>query len=750
MSAELITAYERWLKEHKPEIAGSKKREFSKSIAELNKYHRALNRKAAIGVYGQSQSGKSFLIDSMLRDGDQKSFEISGLGAYKNLNPVTEAEATAVTCRFTTESGGQDGNLYVCELLSLGELLNIVIAGTEEFEDSISGTAISEDDIETNGRELGTDEVYDILEHFQIIESSAPEADAPLFKQLSEIIQEVMERGKVTTGGIKNIIKKLLKPYGNLVQFFEQLIHFYEDTYTEEAKVMVPQSIIPKLLNTNSMLSWNTPNAYKIGLKRGNSGIEVIEGATYDIAVLQILCSELILPLEQPHPDFLAEVDILDFPGLRALNTSGVESYSDNQIIRAIKQGKLKRTFELYSRRKEIPALILTSPIENHEARDLDKKMNLWIEEYCGENTSDNLNRFLFMVMTKSDKIIIASQSWKQNFEEKLESRFSTTYKKEFESLFIRMNEAEFTNLYMSINHEFASKILSGEELAKAREIFLNNTHVKAAVNSIKAELFKDLQREGSGIIRLIGDIHELAPAMKRVKEDNIKNSIRVILSNLLKDIQRHLYDEDTVKERESQDKKFEEFSEFIRTKKKSIMPEFILFFESCYPVNLEWQEGSDDPFAEESEVKPLAVFLDRYEASLNKHFTKHNLPKVFEFGYDDVLQDYLTSCINYLKYNNDFEIVENLIAEIKEGISHDNEVAGHILEELVKDHIISHCTGFLYQGVEENQELLTKIDNGLIFAAQKNYRTSVNFDLNANNSLKEIERKVCEYEQTI
>ena len=770
MITEPIEAYKSWLKKHRPEVEKSSLRKLDRIVADLQRYERARKRNAAVGIYGQSQSGKSFLVDAMLA-GSEEQFYIKGLDKpFRDINPDNQGEATAVTCRFTaadTRTQNKDG-FFVCELLSLGELLYILLAGFEEFklEEDTAGSipaALDRINLKEGGSTLDRMQVYDIMYYLSGGENKLQPygllKDRSILNALDNRLQEALETG-LTSGGLKQLCAALFRGIEDYSSFAEQLIQLYESLQMAES-VLLPASRVSAFINTNNILKWGEtgPEACSFGLQQANDWFEVTEAGSFNIALLQIACSELVLPVRDQSRNFLKEVDLLDFPGLRAFNQGQERSFTQESIARGIKQGKLKASFDLYSHRKEIPALIVASPFENAEAKSLPRKIRLWLDEYCTPDFAAKANRFLFFVMTKSDHLL--ARNWEDHLEERLQTRFKANYEAEFGEMLSILNGTPFTNVHFTRNPAF-SKLpaaeLGEEGMHIARQRFMQHALVRQHVGSIAETLFRTYEEEGAGTGRLTGAIDELAGELQRVKRENIEQSIRERIEEIQDDINLHLHAVDEVEEQARMKRQLRGFLAALG-KGRATWAELISYFSSQFPEDWEWKEKDTEPFGflnldfseeekkEEEQSSELMNLISKYKQNLLENFTKGHLPAIHENHSAQEVKQYILACIDYFSYHPDFKAIEKQIAESYARITTDSEIENHQFRQMVKAVIISHCTGYAYQAAipeaGANLALERRVDRkvgmGLKLAAEKSFKTDKKIDIEANQELQSI-----------
>ena len=131
--SERIREFNDWLRDYRPERPDHQQ-QVRVSAQAVDTLERALRKRPALGVFGQSQAGKSYLINALLRD-EQNHFFIKGHPDGEQLNfidcnPNKNAEATALITRFTTAADADwDIGFFKIDLLSLEEMIGSLFHG---------------------------------------------------------------------------------------------------------------------------------------------------------------------------------------------------------------------------------------------------------------------------------------------------------------------------------------------------------------------------------------------------------------------------------------------------------------------------------------------------------------------------------------------------------------------------------------------------------------------------------------------
>lgn len=432
-------------------------------------------RPPALGVFGESQVGKSFLIGAfsdsgegqgslLIRDplgrapgtsvvsGDtvelEGNGEVGGLDFLRYFNAEEGSESTGIVCRFTARptdvpaSAGAD--VYVARVMSHKDLLVSLAYGFLD-ESKFSGDYV--------------DEMRAALDRIKGCPSIRVDADDPQLLALSGAwntlerlpnhhpyvdalkrvgFSEYLWRGERPAAAEDwNRLAGMLwgdcldpKEGSGLTRIYRSLWEIIERCGQPELMELNSKDVIRCVPGGGTTQKPITSVVVLDGLllpvPAANERIRVQfsspdrQATSHELTRAEAsgLITELVLPVltaGQAGGGVIAEADILDFPGARAVNPSknaGAESYSEDierqHAMAAFRRGKLTRLFEVLSERFEISSLCLAAPKENLEAAVLVKRVLFpWIREHQrGRNSDLTVDRGLILAITKSDLLL--------------------------------------------------------------------------------------------------------------------------------------------------------------------------------------------------------------------------------------------------------------------------------------------------------------------------------------------------------
>ena len=432
-------------------------------------------RPPALGVFGESQVGKSFLIGAfsdsdegqgslLIRDplgrapgtslvaGDTVELkgkgEVGGLDFLRHFNAEEGSESTGIVCRFTARStdvpASAGADVYVARVMSHKDLLISLAYGfldeskfsgeyVEEMRAALekikasSAIKVDADDAQL----LALSGAWNTLER---LPNHHPYVDA--LKRVG--FSEYLWRGERPAASEDwNRLAGMLwgdcldpQQGSGLTQIYRSLWEIIERCGQPELMELSSRDVIrcaPSGGTTQKPItSVVVLDGLLLPVPAANERIRVQfsspgrPATSHELSRAEAsgLITELVLPVladGQGGRGVIAEADILDFPGARAVNPSkdaGAESYSEDierqHAMAAFRRGKLTRLFEVLSERFEISALCLAAPKENLEAAVLVKRVLFpWIREHQRGRSSDLVaDRGLILAITKSDLLL--------------------------------------------------------------------------------------------------------------------------------------------------------------------------------------------------------------------------------------------------------------------------------------------------------------------------------------------------------
>ncbi len=536
----------------------------------MKKLRRAWGRPQSLGFFGPSQAGKSFLVGALLSHelGTLKVRSREGeVDFLQDINPAKGVESTGVVTRFSSAPAPAPlsrGDFY-CRLLSLEVMLESMATGFL---------------VECTAPPVDAERVDRVLREARL--ASGPPAPA-LFRAawdavwhnllkkyqdrhpyLNELRRHPELRAEAWKGGIGSVAgwtqvfsllwggrgysKDLDRLVDVLVDGLERLGH--PEAVEVELDYVRASSVNPSVIDAACLNAIGTPQS-TMHVYAPDSGREV----AIEPSVLAALIAEIRLPLEPVPGSLLANADLLDFPGGRALR--GINGFEPGDLntgslenaIEVFKRGKLTFLFEQFSVDREITALCLASPGPTKpEAIQMQHQVERWLQIRHGAPTPldpEEVTRpSLFVALTKYDMSLGSLRSdnardrWDSRVEEACvefwaRSHASWIYNwgergRPFDNMFwIRNPYADQMNTLKPGSPDYA-EVKSGYHESRAIKTFIGDHAAKWA--AMEGDDEQGLPRSG---IPLLAS-HLRAKLAEDIKQKELLTELRAIHGELL------------------------------------------------------------------------------------------------------------------------------------------------------------------------------------------------------------------------
>lgn len=399
------------------------------------KLRRASARKQALGLFGPSQAGKSFLVGALLSH-ELGSLEVAartrGVDFLREVNPAKGVESTGVVTRFSTSAAASPtrGDFF-CELLSLEGVLSSMATG---FLVECTAPPLDVDRAERALREARLEvgpaasplyaAAWDAVWH----ELGKKYQDRhPYLNELRRhpLLRSGKPLGVTSQPGWLKVFALLWGGSGYAVDL-DRLMHLLVtglESLGHAERVEVGLEHVRASSTAPSIIDASCLNA--LGENQAPVTVWTSEAreASLDPGVLAALIAEIRLPLRSGAPgSLLDKADILDFPGGRALK--GINGFAAGDLasgrltnaIEVYKRGKLTFLFEQYAQDRDITALLLCSPGPNKpEAIQLQSQVESWLAIRHGSATPTDHREIeepsIFLALTKFDMSLGALRS---------------------------------------------------------------------------------------------------------------------------------------------------------------------------------------------------------------------------------------------------------------------------------------------------------------------------------------------------
>lgn len=434
---------------------------------------RASKRPICVGLFGESQVGKSFLVSELARGSDDRLYVVDPeiqrgirpdpekkrwvdgksdghIDFLNYINPEEKTESTAVICRFTRASllSPIRGDTIIAQVLSHRSLLRSLVQGfvaecawDADDEDSLQPQLQIWSDLLSRapiGQNRRSDFVWCLEEIWSYVKANhrshpyyALLLKSEVLDQLSDIadIPDPMDRFTIATmlwGGstfapLGRVYRIVLSALGRLR--FASHIEVPIEVVARGTEGPVYAKLLSGLLDDGRE---------KIPVLARPENDDPV-AAELTVPELCAVISELHLPimrLTATEHDLLDKADILDFPGAKSHKVGhgyrprNLEGAEGNEAVGAIlKRGKLTCLFEHFCEEREVTVLLLCLSIGKYEVAVLPKQILHWIATrypgYPELRKKDALSPSHFVVMTQFDRFLEpreAKSRTRQNF----------------------------------------------------------------------------------------------------------------------------------------------------------------------------------------------------------------------------------------------------------------------------------------------------------------------------------------------
>ena len=596
----------------------SGRRVLDRALTELSNIEDALTVPSALGVFGQSQCGKSYLV-SELTGGKQLKVLIPGVEdkGFQDFNQLNaDMESTAVVTRFTSKASGDSipEKSVKVKFLSPTEIMwsftwgfysELKFASGFEMEDERKDNIRKEILSDDNSSKFISDVDQFIREFGSCISWIKEKASVP---KLSEFAYHHLSREPLDSIGLERFIliaSTLWNNDENITNCFRARIDTL-DMYNCPSFGYLHVDLIKDVLDASTLgslsLNFNVDDAFGF---QGNSIIYDGDEENHDnheirLQNLQAIIKEVILSIEESDQSILPRLDVLDFPGARALAGSVASATAEEinedisgdytEILAGVyKRGKLLFLFDLYCKNFDVTILLLCSASGPQEAKVIKIMVENWNDKNLDQKAyaKEGLESSLFVALTKSDLLMNSTDKTTSDTDKRLSGRFRENFSKFYGPWVENFNKTDkpFNNFYLVRNpqadqncfdlvekKEKWSYGFTQEMRADFKDTFLNNSEVNNYLSGNKEKLYEEVFNPGrTGIDYLLEkliDRHNEDPDLKMRVLDNAVSSI----SSDLKKYKRKYYqgdDEDEAKE--NQRKKAREFVIALRNAEKSV-----------------------------------------------------------------------------------------------------------------------------------------------------------------------------------
>ncbi|GHB36323.1 virulence factor SrfC family protein [Mongoliitalea lutea] len=491
------------------------------SYRKLVNFRRKLNRKKfavesnpAVAIYGESQVGKSYLVNNLLSS-PEKAFGIkdeSGnhFNFLEEINPFGGgSESTSLVSRFSIKAKPINLKYPIqANLLSPADIILVLcdsyyndikadigtVLGTEEVNSAIKNLKNELRNINYHQSFLNEDDILDIQEYFK--EHFSNKASNILTSNFFEEVSFFI--AKTRPNEWKNIFSYLWNHNPIFTMLFRDLISEYDRMNFTPSVYLPIEAVLRKhgtLLDVERIKEIYSSTDKKIEVDyREDTPAIWMEGILEKNMIIKksFLCalsSELIFPQDKSLLEtkpFLRETDLLDFPGARGRLTLGEADIKNENVWELLLRGKVAYLFNKYSEAEKINVFMLCAKHDQPGARSIPEMLNSWIKKFIGD-TPEKRERFienskispLFIVGTffninleynnihdSSQDLTSLNYRWQQRFEKTLSVQILNSETYGWFNNWTKTHQ-NFNNIYLLRDFNYSKNIFNDYQKLK-------------------------------------------------------------------------------------------------------------------------------------------------------------------------------------------------------------------------------------------------------------------------------------------
>jgi len=414
-----------WFRDYPDRIAAQRpvlEKEFRLAAVEARKLRVAAERPVAVGVYGLSQAGKSYLISTLARaPGKELTAELDRpRGFLADINPESDKEATGLVTRFTMRSEkGPDGFPVRLRLLSEVDLVKILAnswfcdaldaekasAGLADTIADVLGAAERDAAGAAENNEVRQEDIWDLSKYcdneFRGFADAQAIRSGPFWDRMAAVLPRLPLERRVD---VYALLWNRFAPFTDVLTRLTarlKALRFDREAWAPIAALVPKTESVLKVDTLDHLADAGQP-MIEIAAQNGARCTLTRPELTGLIAELQITMSEL------PWPIFQA-TDLLDFPGAR--ERTGKDHALEigaraNALGEFFLRGKVAYLFERYAAERELNALLLCIK-ESNNAFDATIRQSIrnWINRTHGATPEARarVETALFIMLTRMD-----------------------------------------------------------------------------------------------------------------------------------------------------------------------------------------------------------------------------------------------------------------------------------------------------------------------------------------------------------
>lgn len=520
-----------------------------RSVDQFKRLEIAALRKMCVGVFGPSQNGKSYLISSLARAGDEPlmaNFAGKLIDFLADINPVGDKEATGLVTRFTIDRPQNLPADHPVQLRLLTETDIVKIIGNTYYSDfdhkdtpDADPAAISKrlDELQARAQAQPVDKLRahhlaDLEEYFRRFRvNQRVKCLASVFWARAAAIAPGLgaeDRAKLFAtiwGDIDSLTALYKRLYGAL-----KALDFAPEAFTTLDALMPREKSI---IDVATLGGLGTDEGDRLALvTREGRKTQLLRSET------TALTTELIIVVDQRPFDFFDHTDLLDFPGARPRKkfpNAAMHLSQPGAIKEPFIRGKVAYLFERYCAERELTSMLLCIKGGNMEVPELPGMIDEWLADTHGKSAEERTGReiSLFFILTMFDLMLGEKGGDKGDFTTRWANRLEASMLNPFGEWATKWDKGgAFSNIYWIRNPTVLNRGLFdynesdretgvrqdfADKVAAFKDGFVNNPVVKQHFKQPEASWDAVMKPRDGGIGRLTEQLRPICnPELKR------------------------------------------------------------------------------------------------------------------------------------------------------------------------------------------------------------------------------------------
>lgn len=728
--------------------------QLNKIAAKARLMSKVCNKKTGIGLFGESQVGKSYLVSTLASDMDGKLITSIGNKEYNFIDEINPSgggkESTGLVTRFSTSSQSFTNPNFplLLHLLKENEIIKIIVNSYyNDFKDSVNRNIddklVNEVIDKCNGiqiKESSSISIDEIISLCEYIKNNYPF----LYEKLGDNYWKVA-RKKVIYGTIEDRANffsvlwngKKETEFTNLYRKLAKTLHRLDNVdyvYSSEKALVIKEGTTPSIINVDALAKLNSGDEEERLTVLTNGREEIVL-----LSELAALTAEVSLQIKNPKLEIIKKMDLLDFPGYRgrlslsSLNDQNSDLETGRTLISHLfLRGKVAYLFERYTDNLEINSLIVCTSAESQINTKMEDVIRRWIDTTqgdCAEERSTHrpgliwaITKFDMRISSDMDKTRyeygssgllcqsilekFGNEAWFNNWD-------GTDDKpKCFNNIFLVRKPGLESCIFTETSEEGIEQGISSkytEKLNKMKQTFIGDEEVNRYI--------KDPEDKWNAVIKLNdGGMGCICDYINSIDADKIR---KLSIEHILKDncsIAVNLLDKWFVSDNavDQSKKKIEEFKQNVVRAYNSNDNIRVCWYDILSLFNLKDKVVKDiflneDLFTEDSVAESVITNFDNTDSNANDEYGELDLDDLFA----EEPETTNTSKIAYLSfgeriYNRWVDYMRNLSSELT--YNNPNMLNRNGVEFLTSELVnYAERNGLKEKLIEETERLKTK-----------------------------------------